>query len=221
MASVERYKSLALLYFYGLSLELYPKVSSWIGSGEGGGVMSCGGSAASGGVISFESLSLFPSNSSSSEEISLVSDPLQTQKLSPENTSLSSESDEFPQDANEPFEIEFPLGTESNDKIPTPPPPSPEPPSPTKPVPCPPKHPWTLDDACKTRCSTMCMRHKVPILNNLCNEICGRRCRLYYSQLIYNCTVHCAYSMPKFVKCDKKKEAAYVGYCYHRCTKKF
>ncbi|KAE8728010.1 hypothetical protein F3Y22_tig00004797pilonHSYRG00010 [Hibiscus syriacus] len=162
-------------------------------------------------VIAVESGSLVPSNSSSSEEISLVS----------HSTSLSTESDEFPQDPKEPVEIEFPLGMESNDEIPKPPPPSPPPPSPTKHVPCPPKRPWTLDDTCKTRCSTMCMRHKVPILNNLCNEICSRRCRLYYTQLIYKCTVHCASSMPKLIKCDKKKEAAYVGYCYHRCFKKF
>ncbi|GMI76453.1 hypothetical protein HRI_001314600 [Hibiscus trionum] len=153
-------------------------------------------------LIAVESQPLVPSNESS----------LQTQKLS---------SDEFPQDPNEPFEIEFPLGTESNDETPPPPPPSPAPPSPTKPAPCPPKHAWTLDDTCKTRCSAMCMRHKVPFLNSLCNGICGRRCILYYAQLIYNCTVHCAHSMPKLVKCDKKKEAAYVSYCYHKCIKKF
>ncbi|KAK8478331.1 hypothetical protein V6N13_073715 [Hibiscus sabdariffa] len=168
-------------------------------------------------LIAVESQSLLPSNDSSSEETSLLSDTKYLLELQPQST----QNDEFPQDPNEPFEIEFPLGTESNDEIPTPPPPSPAPPSPTKPAPCPPKHPWTLDDTCKTRCSTMCIRHKVPILNNLCNGICGRRCILYYAQLIYNCTVHCSYSMPKLVKCDKKKEAAYVSYCYHKCIKKF
>ncbi|KAK8343954.1 hypothetical protein V6Z11_A07G048000 [Gossypium hirsutum] len=160
--------------------------------------------------------------------------PRETQKSSLEeqshspNTSLSSESI-FPQDPNEPFEdpfeSEFPNETDSNVKIQSPPPsPAPlssaTPPSPTKP-PYPPKHPWILDNTCKTRCSTLCIRHKVPLLNNLCKEICGKRCILYYWQLVYNCTIHCAYSMPKICKSDKKKEAGYVSYCYHKCIKKF
>ncbi|KAK8511882.1 hypothetical protein V6N12_074572 [Hibiscus sabdariffa] len=98
-------------------------------------------------LIAVESQSLLPSNDSSSEETSLLSDTKYLLELQPQST----QNDEFPQDPNEPFEIEFPLGTESNDEIPTPPPPSPAPPSPTKPAPCPPKHPWTLDDTCKTR----------------------------------------------------------------------
>ncbi|KAK8532288.1 hypothetical protein V6N12_053733 [Hibiscus sabdariffa] len=61
IASVERYKSLTLLNLGGLSLELSPElelsseVSSWIGAGEGGGVMFCGRSTTCDGVISCSS----------------------------------------------------------------------------------------------------------------------------------------------------------------------
>ncbi|KAK8584150.1 hypothetical protein V6N12_068398 [Hibiscus sabdariffa] len=61
IASVERYKSLTLLNLGGLSLELSPElelsseVSSWIGAGEGGGVMFCGRSTTCDGVTSCSS----------------------------------------------------------------------------------------------------------------------------------------------------------------------
>ncbi|KAK8548383.1 hypothetical protein V6N12_061297 [Hibiscus sabdariffa] len=61
IASVERYKSLTLLNLRGLLLELSPelelslKVSSWIGAGEGGGVMFCGRSTTCGGITSCSS----------------------------------------------------------------------------------------------------------------------------------------------------------------------
>ncbi|KAK9026759.1 hypothetical protein V6N11_039593 [Hibiscus sabdariffa] len=61
IASVERYKSLTLLNLGGLSLEFSPElelsseVSSWIGAGEGGGVMFCGRSTTCDGVISCSS----------------------------------------------------------------------------------------------------------------------------------------------------------------------
>ncbi|KAK8567293.1 hypothetical protein V6N12_005889 [Hibiscus sabdariffa] len=61
IVSVERYKSLTLLNLCGLSLELSPelelssKVFSWIGVGEGGGVMFCGRSTTCGKVASCSS----------------------------------------------------------------------------------------------------------------------------------------------------------------------
>ncbi|KAK8516195.1 hypothetical protein V6N12_013602 [Hibiscus sabdariffa] len=55
IASVERYKSRTLLNLHGLSLELSSEVSSWIGAGEGGGIMFGGRSTSCGGVTSCSS----------------------------------------------------------------------------------------------------------------------------------------------------------------------
>ncbi|XVE81978.1 hypothetical protein DITRI_Ditri15bG0110000 [Diplodiscus trichospermus] len=202
-------------------------------------------------IVAGEAQEFFPFDYSSSEETSLLTEseflqdfqdtkfsletqnfPSKTQSYSGK-TSLSSES-EFPdvsEDSQEIFETQqFPSETESNSEIYSPPPspeplpsPSPSPsetPLPAK-APLSPKRPWTPEKMCKTRCAANCMRKKVPILHNLCNKVCRKRCILHYSQLIYHCTSHCAKSMPKKFKSDKKKEASYVKYCYHKCIKKF
>ncbi|KAG8483248.1 hypothetical protein CXB51_022187 [Gossypium anomalum] len=138
-------------------------------------------------------------------------------------TSLLSQSD-LPHDSFETQQLPFEINPNHRIKSPAPSPlevsspvqvPSPalspvEAPHPPKPNP---------DNTCKLKCSTKCLKQDIPILHNLCNKVCKLRCLYHYADLIYSCTDRCAESMPNKFKSDKKKEAAYVKYCYKKCIK--
>ncbi|XP_021291007.1 uncharacterized protein LOC110421688 [Herrania umbratica] len=188
---------------------------------------------------SFSEETSLPSDSEFPQDSEGTSLPLETQQLPIETQSFSGETSlppefVFPQDSEDnslPLETQqLPIETDSHSEIRPPPqspaplpsetPSPPETPLPTQ-APISPKRPWTPENTCKTKCATACMSKKVPILHNLCNKVCRKRCILLYSQLIYNCTNHCAESMPKNFKSDKKKVAGYAKYCYQKCINKF
>ncbi|KAB2012159.1 hypothetical protein ES319_D09G070400v1 [Gossypium barbadense] len=193
----------------------------------------------------------FPSNSDSDENSlfseSHVYEP-QSQyfhQVNPEETSLLSQS-ELPHDSfqtqnfestNLPFETQqFPFEINANHRIKSPSPsPAPSPVQVSSPAPSPVEVPSPApspvealhppkpnpDNICKLKCSTKCLKQEIPILHNLCCRVCKLRCLYHYADLIYTCTNRCAESMPNTFKSDEKKEAAYVKYCYKKCTKNF